>query len=91
MQKQIDELKRNLNLVAKRLGDLETFLTSLPKTRGSVEMMIRDREYERVISEMKQISHTYGDHQSWTPEDRERYRALKQRRDELRKILGIKV
>lgn len=54
-------------------------------------MIVHDKEHDRVIEEMKTIQRTYAAHQSWNAADRARFSVLRARRNELRKLLGIKV
>lgn len=66
----------------------------LPSQKQSVngsgtDKMILAREYDRVLARMQVLKATYGDHQTWDPKDREEFRKLKARRDELRGLLGI--
>lgn len=82
MQRQIDELNRRVSAIEKTLSELHG--------SGNVAMMIRDREYERVLKRMDIIANTYGDHQTWRRADKDEYVILRKRRDELRKVLGIK-
>lgn len=70
--------------LSKRVADIETRLAS------SVSLVALDKEHDRVIERMKSISATYSQHQSWSESDRTKYQELKTRRDELKRILGIK-
>lgn len=83
----------DLLLRVKSLEERVALLEKATKTNnsGPVDMMIRDKEYDRVCEEMRLIRSTYGDHQTWIPGDAERYRVLRSRRNELRKILGVTV
>ena len=55
-----------------------------------VERITKERELERVLARMKVISENYGGHQTWTVEDRTLHADLKERRDELKKLLGVR-
>lgn len=56
---------------------------------SGVEKMILSREYERIIARMDLLKATYGGHQDWDAADRLEFHKLRQRRDELRKLLGM--
>lgn len=61
------------------------------KPSASVESIKNQKEYQRVIERMKTILCNYGDAQTWTESDREEYRELRARRNELKTILGITI
>jgi hypothetical protein len=58
---------------------------------GSLEWITREKELVRVEAAMKQIRDRYGDHRTWSPEDRLELDRLKKRRPELLEFLGMKV
>jgi hypothetical protein len=58
-------------------------------TLSGVDKMILAKEYDRIIARMDLLKATYGGHQDWDPSDRLEFHKLRQRRDELRKLLGI--
>lgn len=63
-----------------------------PSGNGSlsgIDKSILSAELERILAKMKNIRDGYGEHQSWTARDSQRYHALKTRRDEIKKKLGI--
>lgn len=53
--------------------------------------VILGQEYQRVLIRMRTILGNYGDHQTWTESDKEEYRKLRARRNELKTILGITI
>lgn len=62
-----------------------------PKKPGGVDRIILDKEYDRILEEMRAIKRTYADHQTWNTRDVDRWRELVARKQELKKQLGIKV
>lgn len=58
---------------------------------NGARVVIMGREYERVLADMKSIQGSYESHRDMLPDDRSRFTKLKQRREELRRILGIVV
>lgn len=61
-----------------------------PPTNGAQKLLQRD-ELNRVMASMKNISYSYSENLSWKKEDVERYKKLRQRRDELKQKLGVMV
>lgn len=55
------------------------------------EIMVRQKELDSAIAQMTAIKNSYSEHQSWDKKDRDKWQALRVRRDELKQILGIKV
>lgn len=55
------------------------------------EMILRQRELERAEAAMKNIRDGYDSHQSWSEDDRVKFRNLKTRREELKQLLGMVV
>ena len=55
------------------------------------EMILRQKELERVEAGMKRIADSYDSHQTWSKPDRTEHKRLKSRREELKKILGLAV
>jgi hypothetical protein len=51
--------------------------------------VIKGKEMERVIEQRKSIRATYGDHQTWTKQDVEKYNSLGARLKQLRAELGV--
>lgn len=86
-----------LNLILCRLNGIDRRLDELEarspgsNQNGNNNTIVLDKEHDRVLKEMDTIAGTYAGHQTWSPKDRERFKALKARRDELRKMLGITV
>lgn len=62
-----------------------------PLKLGAGDRIILDKEYDRVLEEMRAIKRTYADHQTWNTRDVDRWRELVVRKQELKKQLGIKV
>jgi len=60
-----------------------------PLKPSAMEMFVRSQELERIRSRMKAIRDSYSEHQSWTPEDLQKFRQLKARKDELLKLLDL--
>ena len=58
---------------------------------SGADKMILQKELERCIEKMRLIRSTYGDHQSWTRQDRDDFKKFKDRAVEIRKKLGIVV
>jgi hypothetical protein len=61
-----------------------------PKTTGS-ERMVHLEEFKRVEARMNDIRNSYSEHQSWSEDDRFKFQALKERKVELKKLLGMQV
>jgi hypothetical protein len=57
----------------------------------NVQMVMWQKELERVEGRMKAIKASYGDHQSWDERDRKLFPVLRTRRDELLKALGMMI
>lgn len=55
-----------------------------------VNQAVANSEMNRVIERMKTIRGQYSDNQSWDQKDRAEYQQLKDRRDTLKKSLGVK-
>jgi uncharacterized protein YdaU (DUF1376 family) len=53
--------------------------------------VILGKEYERVTARMNTLRQTYGDHQTWTQQDREELNKLRTRKAQLKQQLGIMV
>lgn len=83
----MNELQQIIEAVTK-LADRVSAIED--RIRSGVSLVSLDKEHDRVMHEMKVIRETYGDHQSWSDDDKRRFRELKKRRSELRDILGIK-
>lgn len=54
-------------------------------------VVVHQKEYDRVIARMATIKSTYGDHQTWSELDRNEFNKLRDRKRELKTILGITV
>lgn len=55
------------------------------------EMMVRQKELESAERQIKSIKDSYTDNMAWSKGDVDRFKVLRNRRDELKKILGIMV
>lgn len=58
---------------------------------SGAEIMVRQKELEAAVQQMTTIRNSYSENQKWSDKDRQRFLALKARRDELKQLLGIKV
>lgn len=96
-QKRADlEIKRRDDLISKRQNQTaaaraarhSTETVTTPVT-SNAELVIHDREYQRVLEQIRQIENTYSGHQTWASRDKEDHRKLVIRRNELRKLLKI--
>jgi len=54
-------------------------------------MMVRQKELEAAELKLQQIRRWNEPRAQWPKEDLEKYRLIKARRDELKKILGIRL
>lgn len=63
---------------------------SLPRHILTTQLVIWDKEHDRVLKEIAEIRATYGSHQSMSTDDRNRLVGLLARRKELRVLLSIK-
>lgn len=61
------------------------------KTVNGSNTVALSKELDRVLDRMKTIKGTYGDHQSWSPDDVQEFNKLRVRRGELRQALGVQV
>lgn len=60
--------------------------------RGSNRnVIVMQKEFDRVNARMKAISDSYSDHQDWKSKDRDEYKRLKSRKTELMINLGVMV
>jgi hypothetical protein len=64
---------------------------AINKQLNGVEIILRQKELERVEAAMKKISSSYDSHQSWDEKDRAEYHRLKTRKEELKAMLGLAV
>lgn len=62
-----------------------------PSKLTGPEIILRREELNRVIRAMKAISDSYSEHQSWSEKDAQRWVVLRDRRNELREMLGCVV
>ncbi len=61
------------------------------KTSPGVTSFVQHKELERVSERMKTIKATYSGHQTWAEDDIEEFRKLRDRKNELKAILGVKL
>ena len=62
----------------------------LPKNILTTQLVIWDKEHDRVLKQIAEIKGTYASHQTMSPEDRVKLNALVARLKELRALLNIK-
>lgn len=65
-----------------------------PDTRSlnkNTQAILWQRELEAVQKQMDAIRNSYSEHQSWAVDDRDRWIKLRERKRELKKLLGIQV
>ena len=60
-------------------------------TASGVQKMIYLDELRKVEAKMKSIKDSYAEHQNWTLNDVEQFKALKARKVELKRLLGMQV
>ena len=85
--KELTELAKSVMDMSRRLNAIEMRM----KAGNPISnVIVMDKEHDRIMEEMKTIRSTYSDHQTWREEDRNRFNELRERREELRKLLGIK-
>ena len=85
--KELTELAKSVMDMSRRLNAIEMRM----KAGNPISnVIVMDKEHDRIMEEMKTIRSTYSDHQTWREEDRNRFHELRERREELRKLLGIK-
>lgn len=61
------------------------------KKLNGAEIVVKGRELERVLQRMEALTRSVEGLGSMRPDDREEYRKLKTRRDELKRILGVMI
>lgn len=59
--------------------------------QSGVTAFAQHKELERVSERMKTIKSTYSGHQTWAEDDIEEFRKLRDRKNELKAILGVKL
>lgn len=62
---------------------------SAEKIINSAQIVVYQKELDRVLQRLASIRNTYGDHQTWTDQDKKLYAQLVARRTELKKLLGV--
>jgi hypothetical protein len=74
------------------VASLEVRVAVLERTLGgslSASHITLDKEHDRIMQKMDAIEGTYSGLQRWRDKDRIEWRNLRQRRDQIRKQLGI--
>lgn len=61
------------------------------KISPTAQAIIWQKELERVIDKMKSIKAGYSEHQPWTAADKDAFLKLRDRKQELQKLLGVQV
>lgn len=61
------------------------------KVSPNVELIMRQKELERVEERMRILRGSYSEHSTWDRKDIEEHRALRDRKKELVKLLGMAV
>lgn len=56
---------------------------------SGADKVILQKELERCMEQIRIIRSTYGDHQTWTEQDKAAYKRYRERRDQIRIQLGI--
>lgn len=56
---------------------------------NGAQTVVWNDEYKRVDQRIQTIKSSYGDHQSWREQDRDEFRRLVARKNELKKLLGV--
>lgn len=64
-------------------------LTSGTGKINGAQQVTFQKEFDRVVEKMQLIKSTYADHQSWSQDDANLYTRLRDRRKELKELLGI--
>ena len=60
-----------------------------PVKLSGPEVIVLQKELDRVLQEMRDIKNSYSEHQNWNQPDREAYQKLRVQRNELRERLGL--
>lgn len=53
--------------------------------------ILRQKELDEVQKKMNSLRNSYCDHQAWAEEDKDKWRKLRDRKVELKKLLGMQV
>lgn len=85
--------QRLVEELLKRITILENLLAS-DRGMSSSRMVILDKEHDRILQRIAAMKNKYnseyGHALTWSPGDLKLFNELKQRRDEIRRALGIK-
>lgn len=91
-------IDKNQNRVVSWESKLATWMTTQRAKEaeaahhsGNGSGVMHSKELDRVLDRMKAIKNAYSEHQSWTKQDIDAFQKLKERRNELRQKLGVKV
>lgn len=83
-----------LNLILCRLNGIDRRLDALEESKkagnGCSNIIVLDKEHDRVIAEIEKIQSSYDSFRFMPDHQRDRLRMLKARRKELRELLGVK-
>lgn len=74
-----------------RGGTIDVKVRELEKKLTPMDKQIFHAEFLRCQEKLKRIKDTYGGAQKWTDGDRKAFQITMERRDELKKMLGIKI
>jgi len=58
---------------------------------NGAELVIGHTEFKNVEARMKAIKDSYADHQAWSADDATKFKALRDRKVELKKMLGMQI
>ena len=58
---------------------------------ATTSAILRQKELDEVQKQMNSLRFSYCDHQAWAEEDKEKWRKLRARKVELKKLLGMQV
>jgi hypothetical protein len=82
----LEQLAQRVSQLERRIDQLQ----STPQANG-VNLIVFDKEHDRVLAEINLLRATYASHQTWSDGDLKRMAMLRGRRSALRKILGVQV
>ena len=56
---------------------------------STTNTIVLDKELDRILARMETIRATYSSHQSWSQQDKDAFAKLRDRKREIKKLLGI--
>jgi hypothetical protein len=65
-------------------------LEARPNSVQTTNVIVLDKELDRILARMETLRATYASHQTWSKEDRELFAKLKARKKEIQALLGVK-